>query len=126
MSVILGNDLLVLVNGNAVAGSNSCTVNSSIELKEVSSITSPVGRTWVAGRSQWRVSTDVLVSNGHLSGLLDIGTTYTLRFVTRDGTTGVTGSAILTECEIRATRGNISTGVFVFTGTGDLSSYSNH
>ena len=124
--ILLGNDLLVLVNGNAIASSNSCVINSRMELKEVSDITSPVGRTYTPGRSTWSVSTEVLVTRGHISGLLDIGTTYTLRFVTRDGTTGVTGQAFLSECEIKATKGNISTGVFRFTGNGSLSSYSNH
>ena len=65
------------------------------------------------------VSYLVLAYNG-VRELLNVGTTYTLKFRGRNqsDSTGVTGTAILKNCKITATKGNLVQGSFQFVGTG--------
>ena len=117
-----GNNILIFLNGTAIAGTKSNEVETDCETIEISSPSVADWRTYMAGRKSWTVQTSFLVTAaGNIRQLLNVGTTYTLVFRDRDNTSSVTGAAILTTCKITATRGSLVQGSFAFQGTGTLS-----
>ena len=115
-----GNNILVYLNGTAVAGLRSNELQTEVDTIETASPNTGVWRTRIAGRKEWSVSAGWLVSiHSDLAKMLNIGTSYTLRFGDRVGG-GLQGTAILTTCDITATRGNIVQGSFRFVGSGAL------
>ena len=117
----LGNNILVYLNGTAIAGTKSNEIQTDCETLEVTNPSSAQWRQFIAGRKQWTVSTGFLVLAGaDITKLLTVGTTYTLQFRDRAGSNIVEGQAILKTCKISATRGNLATGAFSFQGTGEL------
>lgn len=117
----LGNNILVFLNGTAIAGTKSNEIQTDCEMIEITNMTSAQWRQFVAGRKQWTVSTGFLVLAGaDIKKLLNVGTTYTLRFRDRAGSNAVEGQAILKQCKISAARGSLATGSFTFQGSGEL------
>ena len=117
----LGNNILVFLNGTAIAGTKSNEIQTDCEMIEITNMTSAQWRQFIAGRKQWTVSTGFLVLAGaDITKLLTVGTTYTLQFRDRAGSNIIEGQAILKTCKISATRGNLATGSFSFQGTGEL------
>lgn len=115
-----GNNLIIYVDGVAVAAAKSCTVTM-----EVGSIeTAGSGRTKASMPTvkDWSVKTSVLVTslNGHfaLSGKVRLSVA-----VVDNGeatTDRMTGEAIVTNANVSAAVGNLVTGNFSFKGTGAL------
>ena len=115
-----GNNLIIYVDGVAVAAAKSCTVTM-----EVGSIdTAGSGRTKASMPTvkDWSVKTSVLVTslNGHFAlngkvrlsvAVVDNGETTTDR---------MTGEAIVTSANVTAAVGNLVQGSFSFKGTGQL------
>ena len=117
----LGNNILVFLNGTAIAGTKSNEIQTDCEMIEITNMTSAQWRQFIAGRKQWTVSTGFLVLSGaDITKLLTVGTTYTLQFRDRAGSNIIEGQAILKTCKISATRDNLATGSFSFQGTGEL------
>lgn len=117
----LGNNILVYLNGTAIAGTKSNEIQTDCDMIEVTNPNSAQWRQFLAGRKQWTVNTAFLVlSASDTQKLLNIGTTYTLQFRDRSGSSILQGQAILKTCKISATRGNLATGAFSFQGTGEL------
>ena len=115
-----GNNLIIYVDGVAVAAAKSCTVTM-----EVGSIdTAGSGRTKASMPTvkDWSVKTSVLVTslNGHfaLSGKVRLSVAVV------DGgeitTDRMTGEAIVTNANVSAAVGNLVQGSFSFKGTGAL------
>lgn len=119
-----GNNILVYLDGTAVAGLRSNELQVEADTIETASPSTGSWRTYITGRKNWSVSCGWLVAvHSDLSKVLNVGTEYTLRFGYRDGS-GVSGTAILTTCDITATRGNIVQGSFQFQGSGPLATVS--
>ena len=117
----LGNNILVYLNGTAIAGTKSNEIQTDCDMIEVTNHNSAQWRQFLAGRKQWTVNTAFLVlSASDTQKLLNIGTTYTLQFRDRSGSSILQGQAILKTCKISAVRGNLATGSFAFQGTGSL------
>jgi len=117
----LGNNILVYLNGTAIAGTKSNEIQTECDMIEVTNQNSAQWRQYLAGRKNWSVSTGFLVLAGaDIKKLLNVGTTYTLRFRDRAGSNIIEGQAILKTCKISATRGNLATGAFSFQGSGEL------
>ena len=115
-----GNNLIIYVDGVAVAAAKSCTVTM-----EVGSIdTAGSGRTKASMPTvkDWSVKTSVLVTslNGHfaLSGKVRLSVAVV------DGgeitTDRMTGEAIVTSANVSAAVGNLVQGSFSFKGSGTL------
>ena len=115
-----GNNLIIYVDGVAVAAAKSCTVTM-----EVGSIdTAGSGRTKASMPTvkDWSVKTSVLVTslNGHfaLSGKVRLSVAVV------DGgeitTDRMTGEAIVTNANVSAAVGNLVQGNFSFKGSGAL------
>ena len=117
----LGNNILVYLNGTAIAGTKSNEIQTECDMIEVTNQNSAQWRQYLAGRKNWSVSTGFLVlAAADTKKLLNVGTTYTLRFSDRAGTSILQGQAIMKQCKISATRGSLATGSFTFQGSGEL------
>jgi predicted secreted protein len=116
-----GNNILIYMNGSAIAGTKSNDVQTECDTIEISSPSIGDWRTFMAGRKSWSVQTSFLVTaTSSVRQLLNVGTSYTLVIRDRSGSNSVSGTAILTSCRISAIRGNLATGQFAFTGSGAL------
>ena len=129
MAHILGNDLIIAIatgseTPTAIASSKSCDIETNCDLKEISSPTSSIYRTYIPGRKTWRVVVSFLVASSSLGVLSakNIGTTYTLQAYIRENSSVdyFQGTAILQQAKVTGTRGNLLTGSWVFVGSGDI------
>lgn len=117
----LGNNILVYLNGTAIAGTKSNEIQTECDMIEMTNQNSAQWRQYLAGRKNWSVSTGFLVlAAADTKKLLNVGTTYTLRFRDRAGTSILQGQAIMKQCKISAARGSLATGSFTFQGSGEL------
>lgn len=120
-----GNNLLIFLNGTAIAGATFDDAQSGVDLLEIGS---PIGsgqwKQFLTRRKYWSINVNYLVlQNTGVRNLLSVGTTYTVKFKARDSAdnTGVSGQAILKVCRITAQKGNLVQGSFQFQGNGQLS-----
>lgn len=120
-----GNNLLVFLNGTAIAGATVGDAQASIDLLEIGSpLANGQWKQFLTRRKYWNVNVSYLVlQNTGVRDLLSVGTTYTLKFRERSSSdnTGVSGQAILKVCRITAQKGNLVQGSFQFQGNGQLS-----
>ena len=118
-----GNNIIVYWNGTAIAAVKSNSIKTKADTIETASPTNGEWKTHIAGRKEWQISVSylILTDNG-VRDLLKTGNTYTIKMKGRNAadSTGVTGTATLTNCDITATRGNLVTGSFQFVGNGPL------
>lgn len=120
---INGKNILIYRDGTAIAGTVSNEIQSGAEIIEISSPTAGEWKQYISGRKSWSVNVSYLVlANDGVRDLLNVGSSYTLKFRGRNqsDSTGVTGTAILKNCKITATKGNLVQGSFQFTGNGPL------
>ena len=115
-----GNNLIIYVDGVAVAAAKSCTVTM-----EAGSIdTAGSGRTKASMPTvkDWSVKTSVLVTS--LNGHFALNGKVRLSVAVVDGgeitTDRMTGEAIVTSANVSAAVGNLVQGSFSFKGTGTL------
>lgn len=127
---LLGLNIYVCVQeGTAstiIAGTRSNEIQTSVETIEISSPTSGQWREHITGRKEWSITTGFLcLVNSDMAKLLQVGQSFTLQLVGRDGSTTSTlleGVATLKTCKITATIGNLVQGSFQFEGNGALAS----
>ena len=117
--IIHGRNLIVKLDGTAIAGARSCELNVQSEELEVSSSTQNLWREFIAGRKEWTVNC------GHLVMAIEsnvdmVGRKVTLSFGTRNGSEELTGSAIVKNWKVTGTLPNLSQGSFQFRGSGAL------
>ena len=120
--ILHGKDLLILDSSNnaIVAMSKSCDVDINCETIEVSSSTNGVSKTYIPGRTDWSVSVSYIVTAGEVAtDLLRVGDTVTLQ-IKEVNSSALTGTAIIQQCKITATKGDLAQGSFVFKGSGTL------
>lgn len=120
-----GNNILVYMNGSAVAATRSDEIQSDCGMIPIASPDTGDWEAYLAGRKSWSINKGWLVvsteySADDLEKLLLVGTTVTIRIIGRDRTYGLTGTAIVRSCTVRGTRGNLASGSFVFQGSGPL------
>jgi hypothetical protein len=124
-----GNNIYIMCDGVIIAGTKSNEITSDTELLEVSGPKSGRSREYTIGRDEWGFTTSFLVlSNEHIKDLLKKGTTYDIQVVARNGSSStglLQGKAILKNCKMTFTRGNLAQGSFQFVGNGPLEDYVN-
>ena len=107
-----------------IASTKSDTIDTLCEKIERASSTQQDWREFLAGRKEWSMSVDWLVTAVEdIQKLLFVGNTYTLNVVHRNGntkTTLLTGSALCTRCEVKSQNNGLVTGSFSFSGSGPL------
>ena len=82
-----GKNLILKVNGTAVAAAKSCSIDTKCDLLEVSSPSDGAWRRFWVGRKEWSVSCSYLLTYENLTGVLEIGTIVTLVVQPLYGTT---------------------------------------
>lgn len=118
-----GNDILVYMNGVAIASARSAEVRVDGELLEVASPTQGDWREFLAGRKEWDVQVGYLVlANADLAKLIQVNQKVTLIINGRTSgdTPGLIGSAFIKTAKQTYTRGSLIQGSFAFKGSGPL------
>lgn len=123
MAVIHGRNLIIRVDGTAIAGAKSCEINVDGEQIETASPSKGKWRTFLAGRKEWSVSCGFLIPASGTplkSEAAMVNTTVTL--TVQSGLSGdtLTGEAIVKAWKASGTIGNLSQGSFQFRGNGAL------
>ena len=120
-----GNNILVYLNGTAIAGSTTTDAQNTVDLVEIGSpLSSGQWKQYIKKRKTWSVTVNYLVLQySGVRDLLKVGDSYTLKIRGRNSSdsTGVSGTAILKTCRITAQRGNLVQGTFQFQGNSSLS-----
>lgn len=120
-----GNNILVYLNGTAIAGSTTADAQNTVDLVEIGSpLSSGQWKQYIKKRKTWSVTVNFLVLQySGVRDLLKVGDSYTLKIRGRNSSdsTGVSGTAILKTCRITAQRGNLVQGTFQFQGNSSLS-----
>lgn len=140
MRVLVGNDDEHL---KCIAASTNSVIHLALEVQE--DTTKDVEDDWVTNEPvgiDWDAQVDALViidaedTGGNQLSDLQIGQVYVLRFSQTAGATGeknrdavanvmqLTGNAILSDLQVNANNQDFSTYSAKFTGTGDLTQYS--
>ncbi len=122
-----GKSIYIKLEGNQMAGTKSDKIQTKCETIKRSSATQQKWDEYVAGRCGWGFNTSFIAASGtvinSIRSLLNVGQSYTI-YVCEDGSNILTGTALLTTCEITATRGNLAQGAFTFVGNGELRAVS--
>jgi len=120
-----GNNIIVYLNGTAIAGATTSDSQNTVDLVEIGSpLSSGKWKQFVTKRKSWSVTVNYLVLQySDIRDLLKVGESYTLKIRGRNSSdsTGVSGTAILKSCQITAQRGNLVQGTFQFQGNSSLS-----
>jgi predicted secreted protein len=127
-----GNEIIILRNWTAIAGTRTDKVKTTAETIEVSG---PQSGQWVeriAGRKDWSLNTNYLVlapdgisslerSQQGIGDLLRVGEIVTIVIHDRENKKiAVTGHAIIESCDQEYRRGSLVQGNFSFVGSGAL------
>ena len=120
---VLGNNIIVYMNGQAIAGTKSDEIQVDCETIEIASATDQGWAHYISGRKSWSLTVGWLVlANQDVRKALLVGSTVTIKIKGRgeSDANGLSGSAILRTCKITAVRGNLAQGSFAFVGNGPL------
>ena len=126
-----GNNIIVYQQNGAewvpVAATKSDRLQVGVDTIEIASADEQ-DWTWtrrIAGRKSWQLTTNWLVTEvADIEKVLTVGSRVRLHIGARGGYTGaaggLTGYAIVKNCDITMTRGNLAAGGFQFEGDGAL------
>ena len=120
---VLGNNIIVYMNGQAIAGTKSDEIQVDSETIEIASETDQDGVHLRAGRKSWSLNVGWLVlANQDVRKVLLAGSVVTIKIKARgeSDSSGLQGAAILKTVKITAVRGNLANGSFAFVGNGPL------
>ena len=121
--MIHGRNLIIKVNGTAIAGARSCDINISGEEIEVASATQSKWREFITGREEWSVTCNHLLPASGTplrSSKNMVNTTVTIRMESGRYGDVLTGQAIVKSWRTTGTLGNLAQGTFSFRGSGPL------
>lgn len=123
MSVVLGKNIFIY-SGNSgttpiIAAAKSCSISSKCDLLEKASASQHTSKEYIAGRDEWDISLDHLVTSGApYEGLLKVRQTYTISVVI--GGVRKSGTAICQQADIQGSVNSIGRGSVKFKGSGPL------
>jgi predicted secreted protein len=125
--MLKGNDILVIMNGQAIAGSRSDELTVGCATIPISSPDTGQWEASITGRKSWGLTVGFLLFNANYvtRRANSVGDKVTIRIMPRVGTEHesdyeLVGDAIITNFKVTATRGNLAQGTFQFQGTGPL------
>jgi hypothetical protein len=123
MAVVLGKNILIYSGSSGtspiIAAAKSCSISFKCDLLEKASATQNTSKEYIAGRDEWDISIDHLVTSGApFEGLLKVRQTYTISVVIA----GVRkfGTAICQQADIQGAVGSLGRGSIRFKGSGVL------
>ena len=120
---IQGNNIIVLMNGQAIAGTKSDEIQVDCETIEIASATDQGWTHYISGRKSWSLTVGWLVlANTDVRKALLVGSSVTIKIKGRgeSDSNGLQGAAILKTVKVTAVRGNLANGSFAFVGNGPL------
>ena len=120
---VLGNNIIVYMNGQAIAGTKSDEIQVDNETIEIASATDQDWTHYISGRKSWSLNVGWLVlANQDVRKVLLAGSVVTIKIKGRgeSDSSGLQGAAILKTVKITAVRGNLANGSFAFVGNGPL------
>ena len=123
MAIIHGRNLIVKVNGTAIAGARSCEINVEGEQLETASPDTGTWWTFLAGRKEWSVTCGYLIPAAGTplrSEAAMVNTSVTLTVQSDMSGDTLTGSAIVRTWRASGNIGNLAQGSFHFRGNGAL------
>lgn len=124
-----GNNIIVYQQNGAewvpVAATKSDRLQVGVDTIEIASADDREWTRRIAGRKSWQLTTNWLVTEvADIEKVLTVGSRVRLHIGARGGYTGaaggLTGYAIVKNCDITMTRGNLAAGGFQFDGDGAL------
>lgn len=124
-----GNNIIVYQQNGAewvpVAATKSDRLQVGVDTIEIASADDQEWTHRIAGRKSWQLTTNWLVTEvADIEKVLTVGSRVRLHIGARGGYTGaaggLTGYAIVKNCDITMTRGNLAAGGFQFEGDGAL------
>jgi len=120
--MLKGNDIIVILNGEAIAATKSDELQVGCDSIPISSPTTGDWTDVIAGRKSWSLTTGFLIANQikFFDGIDMVGMYVILRIKHRTGTTWYEGTALCTQFRVTATKGNLVQGSFAFQGKGKL------
>ena len=119
-----GNNIIVLMDGVAIAAAKSCTITKRVEAIETANSADGRAKSYIPGLREWSVSVRALITSMP-DFFANPGQTVRLSIAVRDNegeytTDRVTGTAIIESAKITGTVGNLATAEVKFLGTGVL------
>ena len=120
---VLGNNIIVYMNGQAIAGTKSDEIQVDSDTIEIASETDQDWVHLLAGRKSWSLNVGWLVlANQDVRKVLLAGSVVTIKIKARgeSDSSGLQGAAILKTVKVTAVRGNLANGSFAFVGNGPL------
>ena len=123
MAVVLGKNIFIYSGSSGttpiIAAARSCSISSNCDMIEKASSSQGTSKEYIAGRDDWSISLDHLVTTGApFDGLLKVRQTYTISVVIA----GVRkyGTAICQQADIQGSVGSLGRGSVKFKGSGPL------
>lgn len=125
--ILHGDNLIIKLDGTAIAGAKSCRISVQAETIDTSSPSDGQWDTSIVGRKKWTVNTDHLIIAASSSdtpvktAIGRVGQTYTLSFNCSDlASDTMSGSAHCVTFRVDAKKGSLMAGSFEFKGSGPL------
>ena len=110
-------------DGTPIAGVTSDRIRVNGETIEKASATSSKWKEFLAGRMDWGINSDYLITawNNIANNPMKVGNTYAIKVLdSRNSDAYLSGTVICTECVIDMRNGSLVKGSFSFQGTGPL------
>lgn len=123
MAIIHGRNLIIMVNGTAIAGAKSCEISIKGDQIETASPSQGSWREYMAGRKTWAISCGHLIpaSGTPLKSRAQmVNTTVTITVTSGISGDTLTGTAIVNEWRASGNVGSLAQGAFQFQGSGAL------
>lgn len=125
--ILQGNNLIIKLNGVAIAAAKSCSISVEVKLNDVSDPSDGKWKHSKPGRKFWKISTGQLLKAATAAAtpirdsISKIGQTFTISFDCRDlSSDTMSGSAICKSFKTTGSVNNLMVGTFEWEGTGPL------
>ena len=121
MSIIHGRNLKIYSGYGAIIGAaKSCSIHTQGDVIEAAGASSGTARTFTPGRTSWTIEVNHLVTSDEPTGKL-LATNSIVSISVMNGNSQIlSGTAIITEATIVATKGSLANGSIRLQGTGPL------
>lgn len=122
---IKGNDIIIKMDGMAIASTKSCTIQSQCELIEITSPSTGDNKEFIPGKKSHTISCSYLVTNFKLplkmvGKIVNIEIGSVVQGTRTLSNDKVTCSAIIQKCDVTANNNSIAKGSFNFQVSGPL------
>ena len=126
--MIHGEDLILAINGTALAASKSCSLSKKQSFIDVSNPTDGRWEACVPKTLSWSMSSDCLLATMDAYKTLDAawkaGTALTIRFFNTEYDENETGTAYIDNLDLQCAKGNLAKMSISLKGSGPITEYT--